>query len=71
MAVTRLSNAFIHDVYGTYFSVNDPETTLFYQSGVIQRTDVLATNASRLLFRSGKIWTLPANRIIPMMILRT
>lgn len=45
MAVTRLSNAFIHDVYGTYFSVNDPETTLFYQSGVIQRTDVLDTIA--------------------------
>jgi len=41
MAVTRLSNAFVHDVYGGYFSVDDPETTKFYEAGVIARSEIM------------------------------
>lgn len=50
MPVTRLTDAYVHDVYGSYFSVNDPETTLFYESGVISRSelfDEIARNGGR------------------------
>lgn len=55
MAVTRLSDAFVHDVYGTYFSVNDPETTLFFESGVVARSEMMDAIATG----GGKQSTIP------------
>lgn len=41
MAVVRLSDAFVHDVYGTYFAVDNPEKSAFFQSGIVTRSEVL------------------------------
>lgn len=38
MATTRLSDAVVYDVYGTYTAVNDPEKTALFQSGIVRRT---------------------------------
>lgn len=55
MAVTRLSDAYVHDVYGSYFSLNDPETTLFYESGVIARSGLM----DEIARSGGKQATIP------------
>jgi len=55
MATTRLADAFIPEVYGTYFSVDDPETTLFYQAGIVARSEILDTIARS----GGKTATVP------------
>jgi hypothetical protein len=38
---TRLSDAFIPSVYGSYTAVNSPETSAFFQSGIITNNDFL------------------------------
>lgn len=53
--VTRLADAYVSDVYGSYFSVNDPETTLFYQAGIIARSGLLDSIARS----GGKFATVP------------
>jgi hypothetical protein len=45
MAVVRLSDAYVHDVYMSYFSVDDPERSAFLTSGIVTRNDVLDTIA--------------------------
>lgn len=39
MAVVRLSDAFVSDVYGSYSSVNSPENSKFVTSGVVRQTE--------------------------------
>lgn len=41
MGVTRLTDAFIHDVYGSYSALNGPETSALFRSGIITTSDVL------------------------------
>ena len=41
MAVTRLSDAFVHDVYGSYAALNGPETSALFRSGIITTSEVL------------------------------
>lgn len=55
MAPVRLSDAFIPTIYGTYFSVDDPETTLFYQSGIVRRTETM----DEIARAGGKLATIP------------
>ena len=46
MATTRLSDAVIPEVYADYESVDNPETTAFFESGVVVRNDMLDTKAN-------------------------
>lgn len=55
MAVTRLSDAFVHDVYGTYTAVDNPETSAFVKAGIIARDPVFDAIARD----GGKIATIP------------
>lgn len=55
MAVVRLSDAVVYDIYGTYDSVDDPEKTALFQSGVVRRTPVFDTMARS----SGKFASIP------------
>lgn len=41
MSVTRLSDAFIHDVYASYSALNGPETSAFYAAGIISSSPTL------------------------------
>lgn len=41
MAVTRLSDAFVPDVYESYQALDTPEKTAFFESGIIARSAVL------------------------------
>jgi hypothetical protein len=41
MAVTRLSDAFVHDVYASYSALNGPETSAFYAAGIISSSPVM------------------------------
>jgi hypothetical protein len=41
MAVVRLSDAFVHDVYASYSALNGPETSAFVQAGILSQSDVL------------------------------
>lgn len=45
MAVTRLSDAVIPAVYGTYTAINSPDRTAFFESGVVVRNAMLDTKA--------------------------
>lgn len=55
MAVTRISDVFIHDVYGSYTAVNNPETSAFVQSGIIATSELLTSIARD----GGKQMTIP------------
>lgn len=55
MAPVRLSDAFIPEVYLSYTSVDNPETSLFYTSGVVRRTGLM-DNIART---GGKTATIP------------
>lgn len=55
MAPVRLSDAFIPDIYSSYSSVNNPETSLFYESGIVQRNEMLDAIAKG----GGKLATVP------------
>lgn len=55
MAVTRLSDAFVHDVYGTYATVDNPETSALVNAGVITRTEMFDAIARD----GGKFSTIP------------
>lgn len=39
MAVVRLSDAVVYDIYGTYVSVDNPEKTALFQSGIVRRSE--------------------------------
>lgn len=41
MTVTRLTNAIVYDVYGSYMALNNPERSEFFTSGVVTNSDVL------------------------------
>ena len=45
MAVVRLSDVYVADVYGSYTAVNSPETSAFYQTGIIARNALMDTIA--------------------------
>lgn len=51
----RLSDVFVHDVYGTYTAVNSPELSAFVQSGIVSTSEML-TNIARM---GGKQVTVP------------
>lgn len=51
----RLSDVFIPAVYGSYTSINNPETSAFVQSGVITTNDFLNAVAGQ----GGKLVTVP------------
>lgn len=55
MATTRLSDAVIYDVYGTYVSVDNPEKSALFQSGIVTRSEVLDGVARA----GGKVGSLP------------
>lgn len=55
MSTTRLSDAVVYDVYNSYVSVNNPEKTAFFQSGIVRRSETFDTIA-RL---NGKFGNLP------------
>lgn len=55
MAVTRLSDAFVHDVYASYSALNGPETSAFYAAGIISGSPVLDAIARD----GGKFATVP------------
>lgn len=46
MAFTQLSDLIIPEVYASYSSVNSPETTAFFQSGIVVRDELLDQKAS-------------------------
>lgn len=46
MAVTRLSDAFIRDVYESYQALDTPEKTAFFESGIIAKSAVLDSIAA-------------------------
>ena len=52
---TRLSDAIIPTVYGTYTAVNSPETSAFFQSGIITSNDFL----NQIARVGGKTVTVP------------
>lgn len=54
-APVTLTDAFVHDVYGSYFAVDDVETTNFYQAGIIA-TDAAFDGIAR---SGGKLVTFP------------
>lgn len=45
MAVTRLSDAFVYDVYMDYQALNSVEKTAFWESGVVAQSEVLNQSA--------------------------
>lgn len=45
MATVRLSDAVVYDVYGSYVSVDNPEKSAFFQSGIVQRSEMVDTFA--------------------------
>jgi hypothetical protein len=45
MAVTRLSDAVVPEVYAGYTTVDSPETTAFFESGVVVRNEMLDQKA--------------------------
>lgn len=55
MASTLLSDVIIPEVYGSYTAVDSPETTAFYQSGIIVQNPVLTMKANS----GGAILNLP------------
>jgi hypothetical protein len=55
MAVTRLSDAVVYDIYGTYTAVDNPEKSAFFQSGIITRTATMDEMARS----SGKFSNIP------------
>jgi len=55
MATTRLSDVFIHDVYGSYTAVNNPETSAFFQAGIVTHSEVY----DQLARTAGKQFTVP------------
>lgn len=55
MAVTRLSDAFVSDVYGSYVAVDNPEKSAFFQAGIVKRSETLDGVARA----GGKFGTLP------------
>lgn len=55
MAVTRLADSFIHDVYGSYASVDNPETSALVRSGILSRSEMFDAIARD----GGKLSTVP------------
>lgn len=55
MAVVRLSDAFVHDVYGSYVAVNNPETSPLVTAGVVQGSELL----DQIARGGGKEGTVP------------
>lgn len=55
MATVRLSDAFVPEVYGSYVSVDNPEKSAFYQSGIVTRSELMDEVART----GGKKGTLP------------
>ncbi len=55
MASTLLSDVIIPEVYATYTAVDSPETTAFYQSGIVTQNAMLQAKANE----GGNILTLP------------
>lgn len=55
MPVTRLADAYIHDVYDSYSALNGPETSAFYAAGIISNSPVLDAIARE----GGKLATVP------------
>lgn len=52
MATTRLSDAFVYDVYLSYQALNSPETTAFYEAGLVTRNstlDAIARGAGKIV----------------------
>ncbi len=47
MALTQLSDVIIPEVYSSYESVDSPEKTAFFESGVIVSNDMLNQKANR------------------------
>ena len=41
MATTRLSDAVVYDVYGSYQTINNPEKTALFESGIVATSEVL------------------------------
>jgi hypothetical protein len=54
MAVVRLSDAVVYDVYGSYVSVDNPEKTALMQSGIVRRSETFDTVA-RMGGKEGNI----------------
>lgn len=54
MATTRLSDAIVYDVYGTYVTVDSPEKTALFQSGIVSRSEHFDTVA-RLGGKEGNL----------------
>lgn len=46
MAVTRLSDVIVPEVYSQYMAVNSPEVTRFFDSGVVTRNEILDSHAN-------------------------
>lgn len=55
MAPTRLSDAFIPEVYGSYSAVNNPETTQFFDAGVVVQTETM----NEIARAGGRTATMP------------
>lgn len=55
MAVTRLSDAFVYDVYMSYQALENPETTAFWQSGIVASSSVL----NQIARGTGKLAEVP------------
>jgi hypothetical protein len=55
MAVVRLSDVYIADVYGSYTAVNSPETSSFFTSGIIARNEQM----DEIARAGGKVATVP------------
>lgn len=55
MAVTRLSDAYIHDVYASFSALNGPETSAFYAAGIISSSPIL----DQIAKDGGKFSTVP------------
>lgn len=55
MAVTRLSDAFVYDVYMSYSALENPERTAFWEAGVVANNDLL----NSLARGPGKTVTMP------------
>jgi len=55
MAVVRLSDAFVHDVYGSYTAVNDPEQSALVTAGIVSTSEML----NEIARGGGKQGTVP------------
>lgn len=55
MAVTRLSDAFVYDVYMSYTALNSPEKTAFWDSGIVASSDIL----TQIARGTGKLAEVP------------